>query len=263
MKWSFAAIGLTILGLIGLSIVFLFEEITTNNESDYYLLKEITEAAMIDSIDLQVYRYTGELEIVEEKFVENFTRRYAESTLLAGTGYTINFYSIIENPPKASIIISTGVTDYAINEDFSHGNDYIIKNYLDGILEFTNSKTFNSKGNPYETKLLTKKYYYISEGSGNASFGSYIPKELKAPNIKNVKVDSITNVKGVENQGDVANAILHKKTVFDQNDSGVKFFNYDDCRDSSGSLSGNSVTASGPNKCAAIKFDVTWSYEEY
>src|SRR5699024_8809486 len=102
MKWSFLTLGIIILGITGVGIILLFQQITTSNERDYYLLKEITEASMIDAIDISYYRQTGDLKIITEKFVENFTRRFAESTILVGSGYTINFYDIIETPPKVS-----------------------------------------------------------------------------------------------------------------------------------------------------------------
>ena len=35
MKWSFASVGLIVFGLIGLTIIILFQNITTNNENDY------------------------------------------------------------------------------------------------------------------------------------------------------------------------------------------------------------------------------------
>ena len=50
-----------VLGLIGLMIIALFIEITVNSEEEYYLLKETTEASMIDAIDYAYYRDTGEL----------------------------------------------------------------------------------------------------------------------------------------------------------------------------------------------------------
>lgn len=74
MKWSFASVGMIVLGIIGVMVIVLFQQITTSNENDYYLLKEITEASMIESIDLKYYRETGDLKIIKEKFVENFTR---------------------------------------------------------------------------------------------------------------------------------------------------------------------------------------------
>ena len=49
MKWSTVTVGVMILGIIGVSIILLFQQLTTTNENDYYLLKEITEAAMVDS----------------------------------------------------------------------------------------------------------------------------------------------------------------------------------------------------------------------
>ena len=58
MKWSFAQVGLVAAGLCGIVIIILFQRITTNNEQDYYLLREVTEAAMLDSIDLAYYRDT-------------------------------------------------------------------------------------------------------------------------------------------------------------------------------------------------------------
>ena len=45
MKWSFASIGMIVIGLIGILIIMLFNEITVSNEQDYYTLKDATEAA--------------------------------------------------------------------------------------------------------------------------------------------------------------------------------------------------------------------------
>ena len=112
MKWSTVTVGVMILGIIGVSIILLFQQLTTTNENDYYLLKEITEAAMVDSIDISYYRETGNLKIVREKFVENFTRRFAESTLIIGTKYTIKFFDVMEEPPKVSVRIDTGIDNY-------------------------------------------------------------------------------------------------------------------------------------------------------
>ena len=52
MKWSFASVGMIVLGITGIAIILLFQQITTSNENDYYLLKEITEASMIESMDI-------------------------------------------------------------------------------------------------------------------------------------------------------------------------------------------------------------------
>ncbi len=132
MKWSFAQVGLVAAGLVGVVIILLFQQITTNNEQDYYLLREVAEAAMLDSIDLAYYRDTGEVKMIQEKFVENFTRRYAEAVNYTSTGYTIRFYDIMEMPPKVSIIIETGIGTYTV---YGSAEDYNIANQLDAILE--------------------------------------------------------------------------------------------------------------------------------
>ena len=64
MKWSFTGVALIVLGITGIAIILLFQQITTSNENEYYLLKEITEASMIESMDIIYYRETGDLRIV-------------------------------------------------------------------------------------------------------------------------------------------------------------------------------------------------------
>ena len=157
MKWSTVTVGVMILGIIGVSIILLFQQLTTTNENDYYLLKEITEAAMVDSIDISYYRETGELKIVREKFVENFTRRFAESTLIIGTKYTIKFFDIMEEPPKVSVRIDTGIENYKI---YNTSGNYEVLNQLTGIFEYVgkrdNGKTILGEENPYEKKKKEK-----------------------------------------------------------------------------------------------------------
>ena len=157
MKWSTTALGLIIFGLVGISIIMLFQQITTTNENDYYLLKEITEAAMIDSIDISYYRETGNLKIVREKFVENFTRRFAESTLIIGTKYTIKFFDIMEEPPKVSVRIDTGIENYRI---YNTEDSYNVLNELTGIFEYVGKEGKNSTTtigeNPYTKKTIKK-----------------------------------------------------------------------------------------------------------
>lgn len=132
MKWSFAIAGVVIAGLIGLAIIMLFQNITTNNEQDYYLLKEVAEAAMTESVDVAYYRTTGEIKISEQKFVENFIRRYAEVASFNSNGYKIEFYDIMEVPPKASIRITSKTDTYNISTD---SQNFDIVNELNAILE--------------------------------------------------------------------------------------------------------------------------------
>ena len=139
MKYAYYGFGMLLFGSIGLVIIVMLQSITINNDADYYDLKEAMRAAMLESIDYECSRsneksdgcgYT--LKISEQKFVENFTRRFV--TTLGGNakGYSLDFYDIIESPPKASVVV-TGLTDnYGI---VSQGESLTITNSLSGILE--------------------------------------------------------------------------------------------------------------------------------
>ena len=111
--------------------MILVQDLTGTSEEDYYLTKEVMQAAMIDSIDYGVYREYGDIRIVEEKFVENFTRRFYESVNSSKT-YTIEFYEIYEEPPKATVRIKTATNDYQVSTDTV---SFDISTILSGILE--------------------------------------------------------------------------------------------------------------------------------
>lgn len=131
MKWTFASFFMVALGLFGIAIIFLFQDITVSNEDDYYLLKEITEAAMLDSIDYAYYsKSNGEIKIIQEKFVEVFTRRFAQSSTLSARGYDIEFFDLIEEPPKVTVRVTNKTNGYTLNTD-----DFNIVNQLSAIIE--------------------------------------------------------------------------------------------------------------------------------
>lgn len=131
MKESIWGLFVIVMGIVGIAVISAFQSVTSTNENNYYLLKEVTEAAMFDSVDLGHYRRTGELKILEEVFVENFTRRFSES-FGRNTTFTVGIYDIIETPPKVSIVVNTGQTIQIYNYD---AVDFNIGNQLDGILE--------------------------------------------------------------------------------------------------------------------------------
>ena len=133
MKWSFASVATIVLGIFGLFIILLFSELTVSNEQDYYSLKEAAEASMIESIDIAYYRLTGDVKIVKEKFVENFTRRFTETSTFGQGNYQIDFYQFSETPPKVSIRIIDKTTNYSI---YSYNSEnYDILNEITAILD--------------------------------------------------------------------------------------------------------------------------------
>lgn len=101
MKESFWVLFIIVAGIVIFYLMNLFQDVTVNQDHNYYLLKEITAGAMMESVDILEYRDTGELVMDESVFKQAFFRRYAESTL--DTSSTINFYDINLQPPKVSV----------------------------------------------------------------------------------------------------------------------------------------------------------------
>lgn len=132
MKESFWGIFIIAVGVACIFLMFLFQDITDTDERNFNLLKETTEAAMIDAVDLTAYRNSGIFKIDREKFVENFLRRFAEDASLSKT-YVISIYDVNEYPPKASIRVGSvaGGPD-AVSGDIIN---FDIVNKLDAILE--------------------------------------------------------------------------------------------------------------------------------
>lgn len=287
MKWSFASVGLIVFGLIGLTIIILFQNITTNNENDYYLLKEVTEASMIDAINMDYYRETGELKITKEKFVESFTRRFAESTVFASSEYTINYFDIMEEPPKVTVSINTGIGEYTIYQDTS---DYHVANTLSAILEYygkDGSKTGESyvNGTPLVEKKFTKTYYsmpYSDNTTYSVTEPINLPDELKHSNISDVKISNVEFDGNVSSQEELLYALLNREidwtntnnnnaTKYDKlsigeikkiNNIEIEQCSYDDISTSSPYCI--KWTGVGEeNGIAAIKLKITWKYKEY
>jgi len=145
MKYLYWGFGLIMFGLFGLVFIVMFESITINNESEYYVLKEAMEAAMLESIDYACYRIdvedggcgNNEVKIIEQKFVENFTRRFAASISGDITEYELEFYDIIEKPPKATVVIKAKTKEYMLSPN-DNKEEFTIVNELSGILELYN-----------------------------------------------------------------------------------------------------------------------------
>lgn len=139
MKESFWGIFVVALGIIGIAVVNSFQTITTTNEQNYYLLKEVTEASMVDAFDLAKYRQTGEVRIYKEKFVESFLERWSESADRVRT-YTVEIYDINESPPKVSIKVTSQSETFMFNmsgktTDSKDESSFNIVGSIDAILE--------------------------------------------------------------------------------------------------------------------------------
>lgn len=111
-----------LLGIMAAALLIFFGFVNTKSEQDYYLVKEVTQNAMLDSVDKIAYQKgltqkevdnlknnidcvsgkPGTIRIITERFVENFARRYAEVAKTNQT-YRIEFYEIQECPAKVSL----------------------------------------------------------------------------------------------------------------------------------------------------------------
>lgn len=149
MKYGFLGLGFILAGMFGLVLIVTFESVTINNESEYYTLKEAMEASMLESVDMACARNMNpdgcldNIKISEQKFVENFTRRFVNSVVGDATEYKIEFYDIIESPPKATIIISSKTKNFKLSTDTT--SSFSIVNNLSGILELNHGIGGNYK----------------------------------------------------------------------------------------------------------------------
>ena len=153
-----------VVGILGIVMLNIFSDILIANEQDYFILKEATEAAMIDAIDQQALReglsrqemnilqsqpvnvmhcetadLPGTIRIRQEKFVESFLLRFAKAAGMKKT-YTITINSIDECPPKVSITIKAKDKFSFLSffkVDYNSVNDSEIVNKISGILEET------------------------------------------------------------------------------------------------------------------------------
>ncbi len=132
MKESYLGYWVILLGVFVVVIMLLVRNVTTTNTEDYYTLKQISEAAMIDAIDYAYYREYGELKINKEKFIEVFIRRFAD-TVSTTSNYKILFTEIYEAPPKVSVEVTSKTDKFVIAND---ATDIDLANRIDAILEF-------------------------------------------------------------------------------------------------------------------------------
>lgn len=130
MQQSFWGVFVVVMGILTITFIYIFQSLTISGEHNYNLLKEVTEAAMIDAVDLAAYRDKEVIRIDREKFVENFVRRFAENASLSRT-YVVKIFDVVEEPPKVTIEISS-------SEQGSTGSeviDFTIQDRISAILE--------------------------------------------------------------------------------------------------------------------------------
>ena len=131
MKETYWGYWLIILGILILGVMLLVNSTSTSSTQDYYTIKEVTQASMVDAIDFAYYRLWGDVKMSEQKFVENFLRRFADNTTLSNT-YEVSFYDLYEVPPKVSVKIASKTGTYNVAFD---PTSFDVVSTIDAILE--------------------------------------------------------------------------------------------------------------------------------
>ena len=132
MKESYWGYWLIILGVFVVIIMLLVKNITSNTTEDQYTIKQISEAAMVASVDYAYYREFKELKINKEKFVEVFIRMLANQAE-GSDDYTLLFTGMYEAPPKVSVEITSKTAKY--NVTTADSTDFDLTSRVDAILE--------------------------------------------------------------------------------------------------------------------------------
>ncbi len=129
MSRGMQIVGIIVLSLLALGAINLVINYTSGNELDYNLLKDTTEASMLEAVDLDFYANSnGQIRMDKDKFVESFVRRFAES-VANNRDYHIQILDVNETPPKVSVKVESG-TVATFN-----GERAQIVNKIDAILE--------------------------------------------------------------------------------------------------------------------------------
>lgn len=166
MKESYWGYGLILLGILVIGVMLLVNSSTTGTTQDYYMLKEVTQASMIDAVDYSYYRLYGDVRISKQKFIENFIRRFSENTNIS-KNYDVNFYDIYEVPPKVSVRVTSASNSFNVGQESDTSLDLV--NEIDAILEYGVPGITSDSSKP-----ITKKICYIEV---MPAFGEYL-KEL-------------------------------------------------------------------------------------
>ena len=134
MNKGMLTVGIILLSVIALLLINVLTNYSTGSELDYYLVKETTDAAMEDAIDLTFLRTCGLYRIDKEKFVENFVYRFAKN-VDSSRDYKIKFYDINEVPPKVSVKVDS-MTVLSVNSpNVGEEGEVNISTGYDAILE--------------------------------------------------------------------------------------------------------------------------------
>ena len=68
MKESMWGYLIVALGIVIIAVILLVQRLTTTNEQDYYLMREVLKGAMEDAVDLGSYRQSEKIVMLTEAY---------------------------------------------------------------------------------------------------------------------------------------------------------------------------------------------------
>lgn len=165
MNKGILTVGIILLALIALNLLAVLNNYATGSELDYYLLKETTDAAMLDALDPMYERFCGLYRLDKEKFAEGFIKRFAANVDLS-RGYRIRFYDINEVPPRVSVRVDS-ITAIGFNQgvgDSGNVRPATISTSYDAIVESKQGVNVEADlGKKLSNSKMCRKFSTIAE----------------------------------------------------------------------------------------------------
>lgn len=202
MKEALYGYGVVVLGIFVIVVMMIIRDFQTTDDQDFYVLKEVTSASMMDSVDYAYYREHNDLRIIEEKFVENFLRRFAQS-MSSNKTYDVRIYKVNEVPPEASIKVVTATGEYQVDADEGM-LDFGVINLLSGILDMKHNNVVEgaeiSEGGDIPDNVRSYTYYSFAYSTGaakkiNTSYEvnlPILPDDTKPKDVVKCEAESVS-----------------------------------------------------------------------
>lgn len=179
MQSSYWGYWLVVMGVAIVGLMISVNGLTTTSTQDYYGVKEIVEASMLESVDYGYYRDYNEVKMNKEKFMEVFVRMIAESMSSTDT-YEVNFYEIYEAPPKVSVEVKSNS-----GTSFISNGEYDVTTRVDAVIQI-HAEQVGDSGSSIPNQPTNPS----SPGEDNPS--TPIPTSVKitnGDNAKNLKIN--------------------------------------------------------------------------
>lgn len=142
MNKGMLGVGIILMGVIALLMINIISNFSSGGELDYYLLKETSDASLVDALDKDFYTNYGLYRIDKEKYAESFLRRFAQN--VDGTrSYEVQIIDINELPPKVSVRVTSDTVLHVNSKNVKDSQGGVISTQIDEIIEANSTDDLN------------------------------------------------------------------------------------------------------------------------